>query len=158
MSDPSRMRNRSSHLRQFVFESRCTQSTGLFPKSPAKQSTKDRSSYKYHVNSARRKLSLRHTKDGIVKARNSYRVKNHVLSSDSSSSDAYMYEEEIEGETTEKSPSPKKNAEVRIKYKIASDEEVFNEVDVGDGLYDGEEGEEEMEGDIDYEDDGENDD
>jgi len=69
-----------------------------------------------------------------------------------------MYEEEIEGETTEKSPSPKKNAEVRIKYKIASDEEVFNEVDVGDGLYDGEEGEEEMEGDIDYEDDGENDD
>ena len=97
-----------------------------------------------------------------MNAKNSYRIKNHVLSSDSTSSDEYMYEEVIEGQTPtplETSPSPPKKKDqqqVHIKQPSVSDGEVQNgEECEGDALYDeAEYGEE----DIDYADYGENDD
>ena len=86
-----------------------------------------------------------------MNAKNSYRIKNHVLSSDSTSSDCeYMYEEVIGRPTPlEASPSPPKKTEkdgLKLRHPSVSDEEIYHGDDCdGDGLYEeGEDGEEEM--------------
>ena len=92
-----------------------------------------------------------------MNAKNSHGIKKiyHVLQSDSTSSDEYMYEDVIEGGTPlDDSPSPAKlEYKVHIRQPSQSDEEIGNDEDV----YEGEEGEEEMEGEIDYGDYEEND-
>ena len=67
----------------------------------------------------------------------SYKVRNHILSSDSTSSDEYMYEEIVDRKNLDPKETPK--------VEQQSKGEISNREDEGEGLWEAEDGEEEME-------------
>ena len=69
----------------------------------------------------------------------SYKVRNHILSSDSTSSDEYMYEDIVDGKNKNLDRKETQKAEQQSK------DEISNREDEGEGLWEAEDGEEEME-------------
>ena len=78
----------------------------------------------------------------------SYKVRNHILSSDSTSSDEYMYEDIESPEKTNQIQGNEEQKEA-VNAEQQSEGELSNREDQdGDGLWEGEEGEDEI--DLDY--------